>query len=85
MIDYTKILLYKFANAEWTLNGDDYEGLTWLSDTTKPTKSTLDALWPEVQDLIADEAQAKIDAKASAQAKLAALGLTIQDLQALGL
>jgi hypothetical protein len=31
------------------------------------------------------EAQAKADAKAAAQAKLAALGLTVEDLQALGL
>ena len=31
------------------------------------------------------EAQAKADAKAAAQAKLAVLGLTVEDLQALGL
>lgn len=73
MIDYTKIFQYKYPNDEWTLNGDDYEGLTWLSDTPKPTKSTLDALWPEVQDLIANEAQAKAQAKA---ALLAQLGIT---------
>jgi len=85
MIDYTKILEYKYPSDEWTLNGDDYSGLTWLSDTPKPSKSTLDGLWAEVQDLIADKAQAKIDAKEAAQAKLAALGLTLEDLQALGL
>ncbi len=65
MIDYTKILLYKFPNAEWTLNGDDYEGLTWLSDTPKPTKATLDGLWNEVQDLAQAEAEAKATAKAA--------------------
>jgi hypothetical protein len=85
MTDYSKILFYKYAGSYWTLNGDDYEGLTWLSDTSKPSKATLDALWPEVQDLIAAKAQAKIDAKTSAQAKLAALGLSLEDLQALGL
>ena len=31
------------------------------------------------------EAEAKTEAKAAAQAKLAALGLTVEDLQALGL
>ena len=31
------------------------------------------------------EAQAKVEAKAAAQAKLATLGLTVEDLQALGL
>ena len=33
----------------------------------------------------AAETQAKADAKATAQSKLAALGLTVEDLQALGL
>jgi hypothetical protein len=33
----------------------------------------------------AAEAEAKAEAKAAAQAKLAALGLTVEDLQALGL
>jgi len=85
MIDYTKILEYKYPNDEWTLNGDDYEGFTWVSKTPKPSKATLDGLWQEVQDLIQAEKQAKADAKTAAQAKLAALGLTVEDLQALGL
>jgi hypothetical protein len=85
MIDYTLILTTKYPDSLWTLDGDNYDGLTWVSDTPKPSKATLDALWNEVQDLIAAEAQAKIDAKAAAQAKLAVLGLTVEDLQALGL
>jgi len=85
MIDYTKILEYKYPTAQWTLNGDDYEGLTWLSDTPKPTKKQLDDLWAIVQTEIAAEAEAKTQAKITAQAKLAALGLTVEDLTALGL
>ena len=73
MIDYTKILEYKYPTDEWTLNGDDYEGLTWLSDTPKPSKSTLDGLWQEVQDLIQTEKQAKAAQKA---ALLERVGLT---------
>jgi hypothetical protein len=72
MIDYTQILIRKF-DAQWTLNGDDYEGLVWLSDTPKPTKETLDKLWPEVQDLIESEAKAKAAEKA---ALLNRLGIT---------
>jgi len=72
-MDYSKILEYKYAGSEWTLNGDDYEGLTWLSDTPKPTKATLDGLWQEVQDLIKAEAEAKAAQKA---ALLDRLGLT---------
>jgi len=73
MIDYTKILEYKYPTDEWTLNGDDYEGLTWVSKTPKPSKATLDGLWQEVQDLIQTEKQAKAAQKA---ALLNRLGIT---------
>jgi hypothetical protein len=56
------------------LNQDEYE-------------ATLDA-WADaklVQLSIQAEADAKAEAKAAAQEKLAALGLTVEDLQALGL
>jgi hypothetical protein len=48
-MDITLILSRKFVGSEWTLNGDDYSGLTWLSDSPKPTEKELEALWPEVQ------------------------------------
>lgn len=81
-MDIAQILTRKYAGSEWTLNGDNYSGLTWLSDTPKPTKATLEALWPEVQAEIAAEIQAKLDAKASAIAKLQALGLTVDEVSA---
>ena len=84
-LDYTKILLSKYPQSEWSLNGNNYEGLTWLSDTKKPTKAQLDALWNEVLDEINAEAEALAQAKAAAEGKLAALGLTTDDLRALGL
>lgn len=46
--DYVLILTTKYQGANWTLDGDDYAGLTWLDDTPKPTQAELDALWPEV-------------------------------------
>ena len=79
-MDIAQILTRKYAGKEWTLNGDDYAGLTWLSDTPKPTKAELDALWPEVEAEIAAEVQARQDAKASAVAKLEALGLTVEEV-----
>jgi hypothetical protein len=85
MIDYATILIRKYKGSEWILNGDDYEGLNWLSNTTKPTKKELDDLWSVVKDEIKAEAEAKVQAKAIAEAKLAALGLTTEDLRALGL
>jgi hypothetical protein len=80
-MDIPAILQSKYLGKEWTLNGDDYEGLTWLSDLPKPTEQELANLWPEVQAEIAAKAQAKIDAKASAIAKLEALGLTVEEVE----
>jgi hypothetical protein len=80
-MDITAILSIKYPNQKWNLNGDNYEGLTWLSDTPKPTKKALQDLWPEVQAELAAKAQAKIDAKASAIAKLEALGLTVEEVE----
>lgn len=81
-MDIANILTRKFPGSEWTLNGDNYSGLTWLSDTPKPKKAELDALWPEVEAEIAAEAQARADARASAIAKLEALGLTVDEVSA---
>ena len=79
-MDIPTILTRKFEGQEWTLDGDDYTGLTWLSDTPKPSKKTLEGLWAEVEAEIAGERQARLDAKASAIAKLEALGLTVEEV-----
>jgi hypothetical protein len=48
MIDYAAILSTNYRNAQWTLDGDTYEGLTWLDETPKPTQAELDSQWPQV-------------------------------------
>ena len=80
MIDYTTILTKKYSGQEWLLNGDDYSGLTWLSDTAKPTKATLDNLWPTVQAEIAAEVETKATQKA---ALLDRLGITEEEARIL--
>jgi hypothetical protein len=80
-MDLALILDRKFSGSQWTLNGNSYEGLTWLSDSPKPSLKTLEDFWPEVDAQLKAEAQAKIDAKASAIAKLQALGLTVQEVE----
>jgi hypothetical protein len=49
MIDYSAVLTANYSGSEWTLDGDSYDGLTWLSDTPKPTQAELDAQWPAVE------------------------------------
>jgi len=83
MIDYTLILTTNYAGKQWTLNGDSYDGLTWLDSSTKPTQAELDALWESTKAQAEADAQAAIDTKASALAKLAALGLTEDEVKAL--
>ena len=46
MIDYTAILIANYPGTQWSINGDTYDGLTWLDETPKPTQAELDALWP---------------------------------------
>ena len=48
MTDYAAVLSANYAGSQWTLNGDDYSGLTWLDSTPKPTQAELDAAWPTV-------------------------------------
>ena len=48
MIDYGLILSTKYAGTQWSLNGYEYSGLTWLDATPQPSQAELDALWPEV-------------------------------------
>jgi hypothetical protein len=55
MIDYAQILSVNYAGSQWSLNGDSYDGLTWLSDTPKPTQAELDALWPTTQTTVANQ------------------------------
>jgi len=79
-MDIAKILTKRYAGNEWTLDGDEYTGLTWLSHTPKPTEAALLKAWPTVKSEIAAEAQARLDAKASTIDKLKALGLTVEEV-----
>ncbi len=48
-MDISLILTLNYAGSEWALDGEDYTGLTWLSDTPKPTKAALEKQWPAVE------------------------------------
>jgi hypothetical protein len=49
MTDYAAVLNAIRPGTEWTLDGSDYSGLTWLDESPKPTKKTLDDAWPQVE------------------------------------
>ena len=48
MINYTAILSLNYPLAQWSLDGDSYDGLVWFDSTPKPTQAELDAQWPAV-------------------------------------
>lgn len=54
-MNIAEILTRKFPGAQWALNGNTYDGLEWLDDSTKPTEAELQALSAEVEYEIAVE------------------------------
>lgn len=78
--DYATVLNHNYPGKQWTLNGDNYDGLTWLDEGTAPSQTELDAAWPQVQAEIAADAAAKRAARISALKKL---GLTDDEIAAI--
>jgi hypothetical protein len=72
--------------AEFTFTNQDYSTIQWIVlKGDAPTQAEIDTAIEQVKaDEIAAEAKATAD-KAAAEAKFAALGLTTDDLKALGL
>ena len=64
--------------------GEDYEGIQFL-DCEPITKEQYEDGFAQYDAWKADKDAVQAAAKTAAQAKLAALGLTVEDLQALGL
>jgi hypothetical protein len=81
--EYVKSIKFIRPNSEFVLNGFD---LQWLdNENSKPTESEIEAGWIAYQEKIQLDIIEAESKKAEAQAKLAALGLTSEDLKALGL
>jgi len=69
MTDYAAVLMAEYPGREWSLNGNEYSGLVWLSDGDAPSQTELDAAWPAVQVARANaEAAANRAAAYSAEA-----------------
>jgi hypothetical protein len=79
-MDISQILTLNYKGQEWHLTGENYEGLDWLSKTTKPTLQELEDQWPEVELKVSKLAADKIATK---QAVLDRLGLTIDEVKLL--
>lgn len=79
-----EVLTMLRPNGGWVIYGNDYEGILWR-ECEPLTKAEFEAGFDLVDDAKAQAEADKAAAKATAEAKLAALGLTADDLKALGL
>jgi hypothetical protein len=75
-MDIAAILTRKYPEAIWTLNGDDYSGLSWLDDSPQPSENDLSALWPIVQAEVQAEKNQSKAARDAAIAHAKSLGFT---------
>lgn len=64
-------------NTEWTMNGDDVEGIIWHTPNVAPlTRAEVDAEVARLEAAAAAAEAERVAARESAVAKLSALGLS---------
>jgi len=68
-------------NAEFNIDADDINKITWLNGTTPIPVADIQAQIPIVEAEIEQEKQDAINKKASAKSKLLALGLTEEEIK----
>lgn len=79
-----QVLSMLIPNGGYIQVGETYEGIQFL-ECEPITKEEYEAGFAKYDAWVIEQEQEKAKAKAIAQAKLTALGLTIEDLTALGL
>jgi hypothetical protein len=84
MATAVNVLNMLIPNGGWTMQGDGYEGIEFI-ECEPITKAQFTDGFAQYDAWKAEQDTAKLQAKAAAEGKLAALGLTIDDLRALGL
>ena len=84
MITTAHAIMSLRPGVEWTMNGDDVEGIIWHTEGVEPlTSAEVTAEVARLEQAEIDAAAARETAKASALAKLEALGLTTEEAQAI--
>lgn len=82
-LEISKALSKLDPNAEFSFSDTDLDSLIWISTNSKPTKQQIEATHKTIIDQQNAESETKAAARASALAKLAALGLTESEIAAL--
>ena len=76
MTDIALTLTHSHPDAEWTLDGGDYAGLTWLSDSPKPTEQELIDAYPLAVAAKESAAADRVATITAARDHAASLGFT---------
>jgi hypothetical protein len=79
-----EVLFMLLPKGGYVISGNDYDGIKFL-EAEPITRAEFEAGFPKVDTWKAKQDADKAAAKAAAEAKLEALGLTPDDLRALGL
>jgi hypothetical protein len=69
----------------WIIKGENFDDITWVDERPRCTKAEYEAGFSQYDAWKSEQDSAKATAKIAAEGKLAALGLTVDDLRALGL
>jgi len=76
MTDIAFTLTHSHPGSEWILDGEDYAGLTWLSDTPKPTDQEITDAYPVAVKSVAAKEKARLKLVSDARAFALSLGFT---------
>jgi hypothetical protein len=85
MVYGSDVLSMLIPQGGWIISGNDYSGITWVDENVKISEEDFEAGFATYASWKAEKDAQLVAAKTAAQAKLAALGLTTDDLRALGL
>ena len=71
-------------NIEWSMNGNDVEGIIWHTPDVEPlTTAEVEAEVLRLEQAAVDAEAVKVAARESAMAKLSALGLNVSEVEAI--
>jgi len=79
------VLEMLLPNGGWVIYGDDYNSIIWSEGAEQITEAQFDEGFNTYPSWKAEQDAEAAAQKAAAEAKLEALGLTSEDLKALGL
>jgi hypothetical protein len=84
-MDFAAVLSAHYRDASWQVRGDqsDYASVRWFDDSPMPSEDVLRAAWPALKEARDAQHEQHDAARASALAKLQALGLTEAEALAL--